>query len=111
MEINLLQLSKCKRFQWDGGNTHKNWIKHRVSSAECEQLFFNQPLITGETTSSSQIEARYYALGQTDSGRQLFVVFTIRTDLIRVISARPMSRRERKVYSDAQEETDTKVQE
>ncbi|MCY3682257.1 MAG: BrnT family toxin [Gemmatimonadetes bacterium] len=111
METNLLELLKCKEFQWDPGNSHKNWIKHRVSSAECEQIFFNQPLITGDTASSSPTEARYYALGQTDSGRQLFVVFTIRTDLIRVISARPMSRRERKVYSDAQEETDPEVQE
>ena len=40
----------------------------------------------------------YFALGETDIGRLLFVVFTIRNNLIRVISARDMNRRERKVY-------------
>jgi uncharacterized protein len=42
-------------------------------------------------------------LGQTDARRLLFIVFTIRDDLIRVISARPMSRRERRVYEHAKE--------
>jgi hypothetical protein len=46
----------------------------------------------------SQQEARFYALGQTDAGKHLFVVFAIRDDLIRVISARDMNRKERKVY-------------
>ena len=49
-------------------------------------------------TVHSQHEERYYALGQTDSGRLLFIAFTMREDLIRVISARDMSRKERKVY-------------
>lgn len=104
-----LQLLGCKGFQWDDGNSDKNWIKHQVAHSECEQIFFNRPLITGDTTSEGQTEVRYYALGQTNSGRQLFVVFTIRMDLIRVISARPMSRSERKVYDNAQEETDSEV--
>ena len=107
--MNVLQLLKCKGFQWDEGNSEKNWIKHRVSRAECEQIFFNRPLITGETAGESQKEVRYYALGQTDLERRLFVVFAVRTHLIRVISARPMSRRERKVYDDAQEEADSEV--
>jgi hypothetical protein len=50
----------------------------------------------------SATEARFYALGQTDAGRGLFVVFTIRGALIRVISARDMSRGERKEYQRAQ---------
>lgn len=53
---------------------------------------------------------RLYALGQTDAGRRLFVVFAVREELIRIISARDMSRRERKVYADAEkEEKDTQV--
>jgi uncharacterized DUF497 family protein len=51
-------------------------------------------------------EARYYALGHTDTRTLLLVVFTLRGSLIRVISARPMSRREREVYADAQAEED-----
>lgn len=107
--MDVFQLLKCKGFQWDEGNSDKNWVKHRVSRAECEQIFFNRPLITGETAGESQNEDRFYALGQTDLERRLFVVLTVRPHLIRVISARPMSRREREVYDDAQEETDSEV--
>jgi len=46
----------------------------------------------------SDLEDRWFVLGQTDTGRELFVVFTIRGESIRVISARDMSRKERKVY-------------
>ena len=59
-------------------------------------------LVAGEQRAESTL--RYYALGQTDARRLLFIVFTIREDLIRVISARPMSRRERRVYEHAKEE-------
>ena len=51
-------------------------------------------------------EARFFALGQTDERRLLLIVFTLRGTLIRVISARPMSYREREVYQDAQAEED-----
>ena len=85
-------------FEWDKGNLLKNWEKHKVSAAECEQIFFNRPLITGADEKHSQREARFYALGQTDTGRFLFVVFTVRNNFVRVISARDMNRKERKVY-------------
>jgi uncharacterized DUF497 family protein len=98
-------LSKCRGFQWDDGNADKNWIKHKVSRTETEQVFFNRPLIVSEGEKRSEQGSRYYALGQTDAGRQLFIVFTIREDLIRMISARPMSWRERRVYEHAKEET------
>ena len=32
-------------FEWDEGNRGKNWDKHRVFDSECEQVFFNQPLL------------------------------------------------------------------
>jgi uncharacterized DUF497 family protein len=91
-------LTNCTGFEWDKGNLLKNWEKHGVSAPECEQIFFNKPLITGRDEKHSKQEARFYALGQTDAGRHLFVVFTICDDLIRVISARDMNRKERKVY-------------
>jgi len=91
-------LSGCKGFLWDEGNLLRNWEKHKVSPAECEQLFFNQPLIVAEDEKHSSEETRFHTLGQTDARRRLFVVFTIRNDLIRVISARDMNRKERKVY-------------
>jgi uncharacterized DUF497 family protein len=85
-------------FDWDKGNLLKNWEKHKVSAAECEQVIFNRPLITGSDEKHSQREARFFALGQTDTGRFLFIVFAVRNNLVRVISARDMNRKERKVY-------------
>lgn len=94
-------LSQCTGFQWDAGNEHKNWELHRVSQAECEEPFFNRPLLVAADDTHSQDEARYAALGRTTAGRRLAIIFTTRGTLIRVISARDMSRRERRVYEQA----------
>ncbi len=91
-------LALCEGFEWDAGNFTKVWDRHQVSPAECEEIFFNRPFILHEDETHSTEEMRLYALGQTDAGRLMFVVFTIRGRLIRVISAREMSRKERKVY-------------
>jgi len=91
-------------FDWDGGNAEKNWLRHRVSQSECEQVFFNRPLVVSEDEIHSQEEARYFALGHTDRGRLLFVVYTLRGERVRVISARDMTRREQKEYEHAQAE-------
>jgi uncharacterized DUF497 family protein len=87
-------------FQWDEGNAGKNWERHRVADFECEEVFFSQPLIVRRDAGHSQREARWVALGRTARDRSLFVAFTVRQTLIRVISARNMTRRERKVYED-----------
>jgi len=100
------KLSGCIGFQWDDGNTDKNWIKHRVSWTECEELFFNDPLLVALDVEHSGIEPRFYALGQTDGGRLLFVVFTIRGELLRVISARDMSKYEKKECEDGRSKAD-----
>jgi len=92
------ELLSCIGFQWDEGNSEKNWVSHQVSRFECEQVFFNQPLLIGNDEKHSKIEKRYYALGQTDDGRRLFLVCTIRNKLIRIISARDMSIKERGTY-------------
>jgi uncharacterized DUF497 family protein len=96
--------SEATEFDWDGGNADKNWLRHRVSQAECEQIFFNQPLVTAEDDLHSYDESRHYALGQTDAGRLLFLVYTLRNERVRVISARDMTPRERKEYEDARKE-------
>jgi uncharacterized DUF497 family protein len=100
----LAALLDCTGFDWDAGNSEKNWVKHQVSRAECEELFLNDPLVAATDAEHSQGEARYFVLGQTDAGRRLFVVVTIRQKLIRVISARDMNRREEKEYENAQTE-------
>jgi len=85
-------------FEWDEGNRDKNWRRHQVSASECEEVFFNQSLLVLPDVRHSQVEARFYALGQTNAGRHLFVVFTVRLSSLRVISARDMSRKERLTY-------------
>ena len=92
------QLKQCTGFQWDEGNATKNWEKHDVSQSECEQVFFNRPLILRRDKKHSRMESRCFVLGQTDLRRLLFVVFTIRGDKIRVISARDMTLREEQRY-------------
>jgi hypothetical protein len=91
-------LNQCLGFDWGTGNIDKNWLKHKVSPAECEQFFFNHPLVIQDDIAHSKTERRFFALGQTDSKRTLFIVFTVRNKLIGVISARDMCRKERKVY-------------
>ena len=97
-------LALATGFEWDAGNDTKNWTKHAVTAAECEEIFFAEPLVVRADVLHSMREARYAALGQTVAGRPLFLVFTLREALIRVISARPMSRREREVYRRAESE-------
>ncbi len=86
-------------FQWDEGNSEKAWVRHEVSHAECEQLFLNRPIIVTFDEDHSKPERRCVALGHADSGRQLIIVFALRGSLLRVISGRPMSRRERGIYA------------
>ena len=91
-------LKDCTSFQWDSGNLDKNRKKHGVSRFECEQIFFNEPLLIHEDIKHSQEEKRLPALGKTDAGRMIFAIFTLRHHLIRIISARDMSKKERKFY-------------
>ncbi|MCU0857763.1 MAG: BrnT family toxin [Pontiellaceae bacterium] len=85
-------------FEWDEGNRDKNQLKHKVSNGECEEVFFNQPLIILEDKAHSQNEARYAAYGVTDDGRRLIICFTVRKTKLRVISARDMHKKERQFY-------------
>src|SRR6266404_1274593 len=91
-------LEGCTGFEWDEGNAEKNWILHQVSRAEVEAAFFNRPVLVGPDAGHSKRERRYAALGKTNAARPLTIVFTVRGTLVRVISARDMSRRERRIY-------------
>jgi uncharacterized DUF497 family protein len=99
------RLLQSTGFEWDQGNADKNWLTHGVSTGECEQIFFNEPFVVSEDTAHSQKEARFYALGRADTGRRLFVVFTLRHHQIRVISARDMSQKEGRSYDHFEENT------
>ena len=87
-------------FQWDEGNIDKNLINHNVENWESEQVFFNKPLLVLDDCRHSIPEKRWAAFGKTDADRFLIVIFTKRGDLIRVISARDMNKKERKFYDE-----------
>jgi uncharacterized DUF497 family protein len=98
----MIDLTKITGFDWDDGNVCKN-DKHGVSTAESEQVFFNEPLLLLTDEKHSQAELRFHALGKTDEGRILHITFTLRNagKQIRVISARDMHRKERTIYEQA----------
>lgn len=97
-------LESCIGFDWDEGNLHKNWAAHGVTADEAESVFFNEPLVVRSDVQHSKREKRYYTLGHTDEERRLFVVFTVRKNLIRVISVRDMNQNESEIYERYEEE-------
>ena len=106
MPIDIIErLLSCTGFDWNEGNLLKNWEKHGVEVAECEQVFFNRPLLARPDERHSLAEPRFYLLGKADSGRHLFLVFAIREQPIRVISARDQSRKERRSFERYVEES------
>ena len=96
----MIDLSRIEGFEWDQGNSRKSVAKHGVAQSEAEQAFFNEPLLVVQDVGHSVLEARLHALGRTDVGRLLHITFTLPDAgrLIRVISARTMSRKERRRY-------------
>lgn len=99
----MLNLTSVTGFEWDDGNARKN-ERHGVTMAEAEQVFFHQPLLLLADERHSQQESRFHALGKTGSGRLLHLTFILRraNTLIRIISARDMHRKERRIYEQAQ---------
>ena len=98
-------LASCEGFQWDDGNAAKVRLRlrHGVEPAECEQLFMQVPMLVSWDDAHSQGEMRWRVLGQTADSRPLFLAFTVRSKFIRVLQARPMNRKERRVYAEAKE--------
>ena len=99
----MIDFQKIIGFQWDGGNAYKNHEKHDVSQGEAEEIFFNQPLLIEGDEKHSHRESRFLALGVTNAMRLLSIIFTLRSQetLIRIVSARSMSKKERAFYEKA----------
>ena len=87
-------------FQWDKGNKGKNYQKHKVTDQECEEVFFDQNKKIFKDVFHSNDEERYILLGQTKENRILFIVFTMRSDKIRIISARDLNKKEERLYEE-----------
>jgi uncharacterized DUF497 family protein len=93
-------LDNLEEFEWDQGNKFKSLSKHGVTPLEAEEVFFNFNLLSSDPGHSLK-ESRYRLLGQSSAGRILFVIFTIRSNRIRIISSRLASKQERSIYEKA----------
>jgi len=82
---------RIESFEWDQRNLHKP-LRHGVTPGEAEEVFYNRPFF------KKTREDRYLALGVTDAGRYLVVVFTYRAGVVRIITARDMKKSERQYY-------------
>lgn len=102
--MKLPDFSLIEGFDWDQGNIHKNWLKHKVKVGEIEEIFFNEPILIAYDENHSEKETRFAALGISNDSRRLFAVFTIRNNKIRIISTRDMSKKEKKIYEIYQKE-------
>lgn len=87
-------------FEWDKGNVDKSVIKHNVTDKEAEEVFTNEPLKIFKDIKHSEKEERFVAYGVTNADRKLTVVFTLRKQHIRVISARDQNKKESKTYEE-----------
>lgn len=85
-------------FEWDKGNSDKNLIRHKVTNQETEEVFKDEENFIFEDEKHSTVEKRYGLFGRTTKDRLLSIVFTIRKERVRVITARDISRRERRYY-------------
>src|SRR3990167_1125297 len=85
-------LSNLNGFDWDEGNITKNWEKHGVAHVECEEVFFNEPLVVKKDDPHSKTETRYYVLGRTNSNRLLFLVFAIRGKRVLLSNLKPSTK-------------------
>lgn len=97
-------LDGLEGFDWDAANAGKLWRRHAVTVSEAEETLRNRPLLVAGAVAHSRHEERFQALGRTDASRLLLVVLTLRPARLRVLSARPMNRKERAIYAKAPQE-------
>ena len=98
----MIVIAEPFQFNWDTGNSGKNKSNHNVEDWECEEIFFDPNKVILKDKLHSGQEERYILLGQTRHNRLLYLVFTIRSEKIRIISARDITKRkEIEIYEKA----------
>lgn len=97
----MLDLIKITGFEWDKGNIDKSYQKHGVTPNEAEEIFVDKNIGIEKDIKHQEAEERYIAIGMTLNEKLLFVVFTMRDSIIRVISARRANKKERRLYENA----------
>lgn len=89
---------KFNSFIWDKGNSSKNLIKHNITCQESEEIFSDESQSIIDDELHSKIEKRTLIIGKTFNNKLLLVIFTLRNNNIRIISARIASKKEKKLY-------------
>ena len=88
------------RLEWDARKARENLRKHGVSFEEASSVFFDPLSATGDDPDHSVGERRLVTFGISSSGRLLVVAHAETGDAIRIISARRITRAERKLYEE-----------
>lgn len=87
-------------FEWDDTKADANLRKHGVPFSEAMTIFGDPLSVTGYDPRHGDDEHRFLSMGNSVIGRLLIVSHTDRGDVLRIISARIATRRERKDYED-----------
>lgn len=87
-------------FEWDSNKAKANLTKHDISFEEASTVFGDARSLTISDPAHSEAEERFVTVGSSHRGKSVVVVHTERADNIRIISARPANRRERKAYEE-----------
>ena len=98
----MITLKEPVKFDWDGHNQDKSLIKHQVTMNEAEEAFFDLSKQEYPDPGHSENELRKIVVGKTKRGRLPFIVYTIRKEKVRIISARDLNKtKERNLYEEA----------
>jgi len=87
-------------FEWDDAKSESNERKHGVAFSEALTVFADPLSVTGYDPRHADDEDCFLTMGVSVDGRLLVVSHTDRGDVVRIISAREATRRERKDYED-----------
>jgi uncharacterized DUF497 family protein len=85
-------------FEWYPPKAQSNLEKHKVSFEEASTIFGDEKLLELPDREHSEEELRFIGVGRSDRDRLLFVNFTVRSEKVRIISARQAESWERREY-------------
>ena len=88
------------QFEWYENKAESNWLKHNITFEEAVTVFADPYLLFTEDSQHSDREERQWAIGEAENGLTIVIVFTMRGEQIRIISARKATKRERKKYEE-----------
>ena len=87
-------------FEWDRNKDAQNRKKHGVSFREAATVFDDPLSTTFPDLAHSEDEQRHITIGRTERGTMIVVAHTEEEDTVRIISARPATRHERRFYEE-----------